>query len=217
MNGLIKWSFSPYDLKTWQKSNHRILFVGADPNGAKAHNIKDMGEWFRKVPEGSKNLFYKRTKIMLDSILSHVDNDERMKHMRFVDFKIYEGGAQADSKLVLKYAKKYKDKVQKFFISKSTPHYVIILGNHARYTFNKLKASFPKYIQFDDSTLAVLMPHPSSMINTDALKMACKNISIINDKNKFRPINSKVYRWSYDKNYWNDFGKNSPRSWMLDK
>ena len=84
MNGLIKWSFSPYDLKTWQKSNHRILFVGADPNGAKAHNIKDMGEWFRKVPEGSKNLFYKRTKIMLDSILSHVDNDERIKHMRFV-------------------------------------------------------------------------------------------------------------------------------------
>ncbi len=30
---------------------------------------------------------------MLDSILSHVDNGERMKHMRFVDFKIYEGGA----------------------------------------------------------------------------------------------------------------------------
>ena len=29
--------------KTWEKSNHRILFIGADPNGAKAHNIKDMG------------------------------------------------------------------------------------------------------------------------------------------------------------------------------
>jgi len=216
MKRLIKWSFSPYDSETWENSNHRILFVGADPNGAKIHNIKDMGEWFRKVPEGYNNLFYKRTKIMLDSILPHIDEDKRMNHMRFVDFKIYEGGSQANSKLVYNYALKHSSEVQSFFISTSTPHFIIILGNHARYTFKKIKSLNPKIITFDDSSLAVLMPHPSSMINTDALKFACQEISIANKKNKFRPINSTIFRWIYDKDYWNKFSVTNSKGWILD-
>ncbi len=63
------WTFKPYNREVWNKSKTRVMFVGADPNGAKKHKIKDMGEWFRIAPQGRKNLFYTRTKIILDGVL----------------------------------------------------------------------------------------------------------------------------------------------------
>ena len=53
----ITWTFKPYNREVWNKSKTRVMFVGADPNGAKKHKIKDMGEWFRIAPEGKKIFF----------------------------------------------------------------------------------------------------------------------------------------------------------------
>jgi hypothetical protein len=77
----IPWTFSPYNQSEWEKSKNRVMFVGADPNGAKEGDvlkrIKDMGEWFEKAPankyfgRGGKQ-FYTRTEIMLKGILPNV-------------------------------------------------------------------------------------------------------------------------------------------------
>ena len=50
----ITWTFNPYNREIWNKSKTRVMFVGAEPNGAKKHKIKDMGEWFRIAPDGRK-------------------------------------------------------------------------------------------------------------------------------------------------------------------
>jgi hypothetical protein len=75
------WKFSPFDELEYKKSAHRVMFVGADPNGDKEGDvlkrIKDMGEWFEKAPankyfgRGGKQ-FYTRTEIMLKGILPNV-------------------------------------------------------------------------------------------------------------------------------------------------
>ena len=51
----ITWTFHPYNPDKYKKSENRVMFVGADPNGAKKHKIKDMGEWFRvKAKKGNR-------------------------------------------------------------------------------------------------------------------------------------------------------------------
>jgi len=32
------WTFEPYNREVWNKSNTRVMFVGADPNAAKSQN-----------------------------------------------------------------------------------------------------------------------------------------------------------------------------------
>ena len=43
------WTFSPYDEEVYNKSKHRVMFFGADPNAEKeAVKTTDMGVWFRE-------------------------------------------------------------------------------------------------------------------------------------------------------------------------
>ena len=48
----MSWTFTPYNLNEWNKSNRRVLFVAPEPNGNNPNgNVQDMGNWFRTASE----------------------------------------------------------------------------------------------------------------------------------------------------------------------
>ena len=54
-----------------RSSTHRVLFVGAEPNGDKELEYSDMGRWF-KDPNNFSNKFYINTMHMLEQVLKHI-------------------------------------------------------------------------------------------------------------------------------------------------
>ena len=214
------WTFSPYNEEIYNKSKTRVMFVGADPNGAKKHKIKDMGEWFIIAPQGRKNLFYTRTKIILDGVLGHIPETERMNHMRFVDLKIYEGGPKAKQKDVWKAVKEHSPDVKAFFNGTDFPHYIVFVGGIAHNVFKKIKKSDEEQFKdfFNENSKAVFMPHPSSMISTEALASASEiNLSIKKKENKFRSINKceHFWKWGYNKQRWLSNKNDLDENWHL--
>ena len=198
------WTFSPYNQSEWEKSKNRVMFVGADPNGAKKHKIKDMGKWFRKLPE-NKNMFYKRTMIMLNGILNHPhlkSDEDRMMHMRFVDLKIMEGGPKASQNEVWNSVKEHESIVNKFFSGKDYPHYIVFTGGISHSVLRLIKDKDDPPIKFNVESKAVLMPHPSSMTGYEVLGLASEKLNIHKSSNKFKPINENLWRWSSSTNEW---------------
>ena len=231
MNEII-WTFSPYNQSEWEKSKNRVMFVGADPNGDKKHKIKDMGEWFREIPEDNKNNFYKRTVTMLKGILGHIKDrpiDEenkkieqhydRLVHMRFVDFKIVEGGSKAKLKDVWEAVKEHSPDVKAFFNGTDFPHYIVFVGGIAHSVFKKIIRSDEEQFKdfFNENSKAVFMPHPSSMISTEALASASEINLNIKKENKFRSINKCEHfcKWSYNKQRWLSNKNDSKENWRL--
>ena len=197
MTSDIHWTFSPYNSDKYSKSQHRVMFVGAEPNGDKNFKLTDMGQWFREKVEGN-GTFYKRTQIMLDSILPHIkSSEERLNHMRFVDLKVVAGDSQADLNEVRSYMKEYNTEVNQFFNSLDYPHYIVFTGGIAHKLWNELRLNEINGIKFNKNSKAVLMPHPKprSGKNED-LKIACRELNINNTTNKFNPIMFPLWRWS---------------------
>jgi len=199
------WTFSPYNQSEWEKSKNRVMFVGAEPNGNKKFKneeglVTDMGEWFRRGFEKNGE-FYKRTIIMLDEILPHINDEERKNHMRFVDLKITAGGDQADEKDILKHVK-HEDFiliVNDFFNSTSYPHYVVFTGNISHAIWKKIKLNKISKVKFNDKSKAVLMPHPNPRFKPSGhkeLTLASKSLNINNISNKFKSIMKNLWRWS---------------------
>tara|TARA_B100001971_G_C18102754_1_gene489787 strand:- start:176 stop:841 length:666 start_codon:yes stop_codon:yes gene_type:complete len=199
------WNFSPYNEEIYNKSKHRVMFVGADPNDDKKTNEKlskkDMGEWFREPPEGHKNQFYQRTVRMLAGVLHNIKDqgidenkhDGRLVHMRFIDFKAEGGTSKANTKEVSGSVEHNLKEVSKYF-TKPYPHYIILVGGHARTTFFKFKKS--KHLDYDPRSKVVCMPHPSHSVSYKILDQVSKN----DLKSKFRKINEeKLYKWTYKK------------------
>ena len=84
------WTFEPYNREVWNKSNTRVMFVGADPNDNNpkinkktGREVRDMGEWFKQAPKNDyfKNLkFYNRIIIMLEGKeLNHEEMRDEVK------------------------------------------------------------------------------------------------------------------------------------------
>ena len=229
----ITWTFHPYNPDKYKKSENRVMFVGADPNGAKKHKIKDMGEWFRETPEGNKNNFYKRTVTLLKGILGHIkdrpideENEkidqhyDRLVHMRFVDFKIVEGKSKANLTDVSEAVKEHSPIVKAFFNGTDFPHYIVFVGGIAHNVFKKIKKSDEEQFKdfFNENSKAVFMPHPSSMISTEALASASEiNLNIKKKENKFRSINKceHFWKWGYNKQRWLSNKNDSEENWHL--
>ena len=201
----IKWSFSHINLSEWKKSTHRVLFVGAEPNGDKELEYSDMGRWF-KDPNNFSNKFYINTMHMLEQVLKHIDDEtERKKHMRFVDFKIYGGDAKAEKTDVRKYVKRNISIVNEFFNSEDNPHYVIFTGGISHDIYKEIRLKKIKGISFKDSIKAVLMPHPSSYVSYSKIVEASKSLNINEKINNFKEINKKLMRYSADNSNWTQF------------
>tara|TARA_B100000003_G_C10921118_1_gene367312 strand:- start:743 stop:1399 length:657 start_codon:yes stop_codon:yes gene_type:complete len=204
------WTFLPYDEEVYNKSKHRVMFVGADPNDAKKTNEllskKDMGVWFNELPEGC-NQFYKRTVKMLRGILIDIPDggsdrygghEKRLEHMRFIDLKATPGTAKAKTKEVRDYIQDSPEnqiKVSKYFNDPHTfPKYVVLLGNHVHELFFEFREN--KKLSFHKKSLAVCMPHPSHSVGYEALEMVSKNDLL----KKFRPItDKKLCKWTFDR------------------
>ena len=205
------WTFSPYNEEKYKKSKNRVMFVGAEPNGEKQFKdgkgkkieINDMGKWFRTGVE-STGTFYKRTMIMLDGILPHINDSQRKDHMRFIDLKNTAGGSEATTDGIRTYIenKSNAKEVSNYFIDPKTfPHFVILLGGHVHTLFFEFRKN--KKLSFHDKTKAVCMPHPKPREGTpEELKIASKNLNIKNLKNKFRPIMEPLWRWSIRTKNW---------------
>ena len=228
----ITWTFKPYHREVWNKSKTRVMFVVAEPNGDNGHDIKDMGKWFREIPEDNKNNFYKRTVTMLKGILGHIKDrsiDEenkkidqhydRLVHMRFVDFKIEEGGSKAKLKDVWEAVKEHSPDVKAFFNGTDFPHYIVFVGGIAHSVFKKIIRSDEEQFKdfFNENSKAVFMPHPSSMISTEALASASEINLNIKKENKFRSINKCEHfcKWSYNKERWLSNKNDSKENWRL--
>tara|TARA_B000000609_G_C24153450_1_gene338870 strand:+ start:303 stop:941 length:639 start_codon:yes stop_codon:yes gene_type:complete len=210
--GNVKWTFSPYNELVYNKSKNRVMFVGAEPNGEKEFRdgkgrkikINDMGEWFRKGVQ-SNGTFYKRTMIMLNGILPHINDSQRKDHMRFVDLKITAGGSKADENDVLEAVESYSSIVNEFFNSINYPQYVVFTGGISHTIWKKIRLNKINGIQFNEKSKAVLMPHPKPREGTNEnLKTASKNLNIKDSKNKFRPIMQPLWRWSVRTGNWSD-------------
>ena len=200
------WTFSPYDEEVYNKSKHRVMFVGADPNAEKeAVKTTDMGVWFRERLEGFNNCFYQRTVKMLAGVLQHIEDDgvgenrhiKRLAHMRFIDLKATPGTAKAKTNEVRDYihdSPENQIKVSKYFNDPYIfPKYVILLGNHVHKLFFEFREN--KKLSFHKKSLAVCMPHPSHSVGYKALELVSKNDLL----KKFRPITDrKLWKWTYD-------------------
>jgi len=202
----VKWTFSPYNEEVYKKSKNRVMFVGADPNAEKKYKGKiikttDMGEWFRERLEGYNNRFYQRTVRMLAGVLHDIEDqgvdenrhEKRLLHMRFIDFKAEGGKAKANTGEVDNYVKKNIDEVSEYFTN-PYPHYIILVGGHARTIFFKYKKN--ENFNYNSNSKIVCMPHPSHSVGYKSLDQVSKNKLL----KKFRPItDKKLYKWTYKK------------------
>jgi hypothetical protein len=164
------WTFTPFNLKVWNESNKRVLFVAAEPNGEKPNGGADMGEWFRTANELNKwynnKPFYRRCEIILEGIFGESSN-ENFNHFRFVDLKSDAGGAVAHKNEMLDYLKDESNfnKVLQYFISNDptlglAPNIIVILGGHAQDIFkNYIK---PELVILSPEVRYVFMTHPSA-------------------------------------------------------
>ena len=143
---------------------------------------------------------------MLEQVLKHIDDEiERKKHMRFVDFKIYGGDAEAKKTVVRKYVKRNIPIVNEFFNSADNPHYVIFTGGISHDIYKEIRLKKIKGISFKDSIKAVLMPHPSSRVSYDNIMEASKSLNVNEKINNFREINKKSMKYSSKYNKWSEF------------
>lgn len=198
---MTRWEFTPYNLDKWNKSNERILFVAAEPNGEQPNSgTLDMGEWFREAKNNNyfKNKrFFRRCEIILSGILGDKSADSLFDNFRFMDLKATSGGHQADQDDVVKYVKDNFDEVFKYFDSSDedfglSPHIIVLLGNTAQRVF--VSEIRPVLIKKQNSEW-VGMPHPSHTVSYKSLEIACENIRTKRLKN----IKEKAFKWTYFK------------------
>jgi len=194
---MIKWTFSPYNLETWNSSSSRIMIVATEPNGNNPNSGLDMGDWFRTANYSNnfhKNkLFYNRCKILVDGIFENEDIDN-FNHFRFIDLKATSGGAQSCQREIKDYIDNHFNEILNLFISTDEkfglyPHIIILVGNTTYNIFSKYIQ--PKLIQKRSKILWVCMPHPSAqtVANEPLRKASCQ----INQKLKM--IHEQPNRW----------------------
>ena len=194
---MTKWTFSPYNLKTWNSSNSRVMIVATEPNGNNPNSGLDMGDWFRTANHTNnfhKNrLFYNRCKIVLDGIFENEDI-ANFNHFRFIDLKATSGGAQSNEQEIKDYIHSNFDEVMKFFISTDKefglyPHVVILVGNSTYNIFSKYIQ--PELIRNQSKILWVCMPHPSAQtVANEPLKNASYEIN-----QKLKMIQERPNKW----------------------
>jgi hypothetical protein len=209
MSGM-KWTFRPYNKEEYKNSKHRIMFVGADPNGGNPNidkktkrEITDMGELFKFAYENMDNNFFnnlpffKRTEYMLRSILGDKsDSLDVFNSMRFIDLKAIAGGAEATTEGVRKYLENESNakEVSNYFTdSKIFPHFIILLGGHVHTLFFEFRKN--KKLSFHEKSLAVCMPHPSHSVHYEILdKVASEELN-----SKFKSIkdSKSLWKWHY--------------------
>ena len=198
------WTFEPYNREVWNKSNTRVMFVGADPNDNNpkinkktGREVRDMGEWFKQAPKNDyfNNLkFYNRIKIMLEGVLPN--EDRPFDHMRYVDFKASPGVSKAKTEDVMNYVRGNHKIVSKYFQGEDRPNIVILTGGHAKIVYFKSKKE--NLIDYDGATKFVCLPHPRFRGSNDNLISASTEIL-----DRLMPASSnKLWKWSPKKNEW---------------
>ncbi len=130
----MKWTTSPYNENVYKNSPHRIMFMALEPNGDKEFGVTDMGEWLRKEIE--PGVFLNRVKAITNGILSGLNIDEPMDHIKLVDWKATPGTAKADHLSVYEeYVSNNISEVSSYFSGDDYPNYVIILGRYPKKLF----------------------------------------------------------------------------------
>jgi hypothetical protein len=107
------WRFSPVDTRAWTRATHRVLVVGADPNGDnEAPDDHDMGTWFRDAATSrffENPSFYHRTLAHVAGAMKERTVAERwilgtakegdaslcLPHLRYADLKQTAGKSRA--------------------------------------------------------------------------------------------------------------------------
>jgi len=197
------WKFTPYNIKKWNQSNERILFVAAEPNGEQPNGGNyDMGEWFRTAtPKNNyhnNEQFFRRCEIILSGILIDTLSDNRFDNFRLMDLKATSGTGKADPRAVEEYVKRNFDDVIKYFNSTNEefglfPHIVVLLGNTAQSVF---KRCIREKLINNSNLKWIGMPHPSHTVEYAALKNASGNIR----QHLSSITNITTDKWIYRKN-----------------
>ena len=210
----MKWTTSPYNENVYKNSPHRIMFMALEPNGDKEFGVTDMGEWLRKEIE--PGVFLNRVKAITNGILSGLNIDEPMDHIKLVDWKATPGTAKADHLSVYEeYVSNNISEVSSYFSGDDYPNYVIILGRYPKKLFIKFKDKLP----LNDKTKAVFMPQaaPEYGIAKGALESAAKKLSLDTlekKSNKFKSITSDfLFYWRYKKSNWIEYQKDVEDNW----
>lgn len=195
----MKWEFTPFNLKAWNKSDKRVMFVAAEPNGNNPNSGKpDMGEWFRTANSSNKfhnnKKFHNRCKIILRGILNSKDEKEIFCHFRFIDLKATQGGASYTLNEVIEYVNSNINEVLKYFLSENeefgfAPNIIVVLGNNSQIVFER--TARPILVSKKVTMKYIYMPHPSAQtVVNEHLEKASSEIN-----EKLVPISSKPNRW----------------------
>jgi hypothetical protein len=210
----VKWTTSPYNENVYKNSLHRIMFMALEPNGDKKLGVTDMGEWLREEVE--PGAFLDRINIITNGILSGINLDKPMNHIKLVDWKATPGKGEAnDMKVYENYVSNNITEVSSYFSGDDYPFYVIFLGDKSKKLFIKFKDKLP----LNEKTKAVFMPQasPAYGLNLDALKSAMKKLSLVTlkeDSNKFQSITSDfLFYWRYKKPNWLEYQKDVESNW----
>lgn len=194
----MKWEFTPYNDKEWNKSDSRILLVATEPNGNNPNSgTLDMGEWFRTANESnnchSNRRFYNRCKLILDGMIG-TKSPSNFNHFRFMDLKATSGGSILTKSEIADYVKLNRLEVTKYFISKNEefglrPHKLVLLGNSAYELFSELLLDTVR--KNNPELQWIQMPHPSAQtVANDLLHEACNEI-----REHLVPINQRAHKW----------------------
>jgi len=195
----MEWNFTPFNLREWNDSKKRVLFVASEPNGNNPNSgTPDMGDWFRTASSSNKfhknKKFHNRCKIILRGILNSTDEKEIFSHFRFMDLKATQGGAASSVNELIEYVNLHLDEVLKYFLSSDekfgiSPNIVIVLGNNTQHVFERTVK--PLLVNKKVAIEYVFMPHPSAQtVVNKHLEEASSEIN-----SKLVPISSVPSRW----------------------
>jgi hypothetical protein len=184
MNNTTKWRFTPHEIKTWNKSDSRILFVATEPNGENPNSgILDMGDWFRTANKDNKyhgnKLFHNRCKMILGGVLGY-ESPSNFDNFRFMDLKATPGGSISNKNEIANYIQTNINEVVEYFVSQDDefglyPHIIVLLGNSAYELFLKYIREF--ILEENPQLKWVCMPHPSAQtVANELLSLACSEI-----------------------------------------
>ncbi len=198
---MMRWEFTPYNIEKWNKSNERLLFVAAEPNGEQPNGgYYDMGAWFRTAKPENKYYNNKQFFARCEIILSGLSNDMAKNifdNFRLMDLKATSGTEKSNRNVVEDYVNNNFDEVIKYFNSTEEdfglfPHIVVLLGDTAQSVF---KRCIKEKLTSNPNLKFVGMPHPSHTVAYDALTKASRNI-----RQHLNPITSKTTdKWIYCK------------------
>ncbi|MCB9779933.1 MAG: hypothetical protein H6742_15320 [Alphaproteobacteria bacterium] len=214
------WTFEPVYPESWAASAHRVLLLGAEPNGDTNYGgLNDMGAWFREAEPPSYNSggrFYVRNIAQLAGALGQAQQhwpDEgtltraavtAMFHqgvvegllggLRYADLKATQGDASADLDEVRGYVEDNLDEVLSFWMPPG------VADPHQPPTITVIQGGIARQV-FAERVLPELrrrgveghyvgMPHPSEQRSYESLRCAAHSMAA-----QLAPLPAEAVRW----------------------